>query len=477
MEQPSSPSPDASPAGAFLAHVIALLLLAALLLLIGILLFGPAPGMHVAYDHPTPTPVAPVAASPAPAAPAPPPPLTMPTLPLTYPTARTVDVSDTYFGVKVADPYRWLEDGQSPEVQAWVADENKLARRYLDALPGRAALEKRYAQLLRIETITAPARAGDRYFYMKRKADQEKAVLYWRSATDANDPEHVLVDPNQFVGTNNASLGATATTLDGRLLAYSLKPNNADEATLYVKDIATGKDLPGEVIEGAKYADPSWLPDGSGFVYTWLPPVDPAHVADRPGLAVVKFHKLGTDPKDDPLLHDKTGDATKFIGSYVSRDGKWIFFVQQNGWDKNDLWYQPLKGQPTAALAKRWKPIVVGKPFLYSLSPWQGEGYILTNEGAPRFGSTRLRWPIPRARNGRRSCRSRRPRCCRTPPSSATISCSTGWRTSPARSTSATSTASWCATSTCPASARSPSWRASRTAMRFSTASTISPSR
>ncbi len=380
---PSSPEPthEPSPISGGLVKFAALLQLAALIGLLALLLEPSTKTPVTAALIPNPTNAAPIQPA-APAAPAPPP---MPTLPLKYPATRTVDASDTYFGVKVEDPYRWLEDGKSPEVKTWLDDENKLTRSYLDALPGRAALEKRYSQLLRIDTISAPGRAGDRYFYMKRKADQEKAILYWRSATDPNDPEHVLIDPNQWIGTNNAALGSTSTTLDGKLLAYSLKPNNADEATLYVKDIGTGQELPGEVIDGAKYAEPSWLPDNSGFVYTWLPPADPAHVSDRPGLAVVKFHKLGTDPKTDPVIHDKTGDPTKFIGAYVSRDGKWIFFSQQNGWDKNDLYYQPLNGQPTAAIAHKWKPIVVGQPFLYSLSPWLDQGYILTNENATRF--------------------------------------------------------------------------------------------
>jgi prolyl oligopeptidase len=323
----------------------------------------------------------------------------MPTLPLTYPPTRTVDAFDIHFGVKVPDPYRWLEDGKSPEVQTWLTSQNKLARSYLDALPGRAALEKRYAQLLRIDTISAPGRAGDRYFYMKRKANQEKAVLYWRSATDPQAPEHVLIDPNQFVATNNAALGASAATLDGKLLAYSLKPNNADEATLYVKDVESGQDLPGEVIDGAKHAEPSWLPDSSGFVYTYLPPADPAHPENRPGLAVVRYHKLGTDPKHDPVIHAKTGDPTKFIGAYISRDGKWIFFEQENGGNTNDLYYQPLKGQPTAALADSWKPIVVGKDFSYSLDPWKGQGYILTNEDAPHYRLFKVSLDDPRRAN------------------------------------------------------------------------------
>jgi prolyl oligopeptidase len=306
-------------------------------------------------------------------------------LPLTYPATRTVDASDTLFGVKVEDPYRWLEDGKSPEVKDWLDAQNKLARSYLDALPGRAALEKRYAQLLHIDTITSPSRAGDRFFYMKRKAAEQKAVLYWRLADDPKAEEHVLVDPNQFIGKDNAALGSTAVTLDGKLLAYTLKPNNADEATLYVMDVATSKNLPGEVIEGAKYADPSWMPDGSGFVYTFLPPADPAHIEDRPGLATVRYHKLGTDPKKDPVIHEKTGDATKFVGADISRDGKYIFFEQQNGWGKNDLYYQELYGQPTAKLADNWDPLVVGKDFLYSIEAWKGQGYIFTNEDAPHY--------------------------------------------------------------------------------------------
>jgi len=309
----------------------------------------------------------------------------MPTLPLNYPPSRTVDASDIHFGVKAADPYRWLEDGKSPEVQAWLAAQNKLARSYLDALPGRAALAKRFSELFHIDTISAPGRAGDRYFYMRQNAKQEKGVLYWRSALDPNAPEHVLIDPNPFIATNNASLGAAAPSLDGKLLAYSLKPNNADEATLYVKNVESGQDLPGEVIEGAKYAEASWLPDGSGFVYTYLPPGDPDHLSDRPGLAVVRYHKLGTDPKRDVVIHEKTGDPTKFIGADVSRDGKWIFFEQANGGNRNDLYYQALSGQPTSDLADHWKPIVVGKDFAYSLEAWKGQAYILTNEDAPHY--------------------------------------------------------------------------------------------
>ena len=163
-----------------------------------------------------------------------------------------------------------------------------------------------------------------------------------------------------------------------------------------MKDVVTGKDLP-DVIEGAKYASLSWMPDGSGFVYTYLPPADPARPEDRPGLAVVRYHKLGADPQSDPVIHAKTGDPTKFINSaFISREGKWIFFVQRNGWDKNDLYYQPLKGAPTAALADNWEAIVAGKNFLYSLYPWKGQAYILTGEDAPHYRLFKVSLDDPR---------------------------------------------------------------------------------
>ena len=99
--------------------------------------------------------------------------------------------------------------------------------------------------------------------------NDEKAILYWRQVGDEDPTEHVLLDPNLYIGKNNAALGDAVPTLDGKLLAYTLRPDAADEATLYVRDVASGRDLPGEVIDGAKYAGPSWLPDGSGFVYTY----------------------------------------------------------------------------------------------------------------------------------------------------------------------------------------------------------------
>ncbi len=220
---------------------------------------------------------------------------------------------------------------------------------------------------------------------MKRRPTDERSILYWRSAITTESSEHVLIDPNHDNGSDSLALGEAVPNPEGRLIAYTLRQNGGDEATLFVKNVETGNDLAGEVIDGAKYANPSWMPDGSGFVYTYLPPANLDDPQDRPGLAVVRYHKLGIDPKNDPVLHSATGDATKLISANISRDGKWLFLEQQNGWDKNDLYYQPINAEPTATMAQGWMPIASGELYLYSIESWKDEAYILTNEGAPCY--------------------------------------------------------------------------------------------
>src|SRR5262249_50813306 len=152
--------------------------------------------------------------------------------------------------------------------------------------------------------------------------------------------EKVLLDPNSWSNDGSVSLGTWVPSWDGSKVAYAQHKNNSDEATLYVLDVATMKNSTVDVIEGAKYASPSWTPTNDAFYYPWLP-VDPAiKPADRPGYAEVRFHKLGTDPKGDELIHEKTGDASKFIGADLTKDGRFFFFAVDEGWTSNELYFQ-----------------------------------------------------------------------------------------------------------------------------------------
>lgn len=303
------------------------------------------------------------------------PPVPAPTFP--YPPSRRVDQVDILHGVPVADPYRWLEDAGSDEVKRWTADQDAFARARLARLPERDAFVARAKELFYVESAGAPRHLGNRWFYPRRDAGKEKTTVYWREGHEGE--EKVLLDPNAWSPDGSTSLGVWAVSYDGKRVAYTVKTNNSDEATLYVMDVATGKKSDVDVIAGAKYASPSWVPSGKGFYYTLLPPPGAVPTADRPGYAEVRFHALGTDPKADPLVHEKTGDARTFIGAGVGKDGRWLVASIEHGWQSTDVYFQDLHAKQPA-----WRPLVTGTDARYDVSVDHDAFFVTTNDGAPR---------------------------------------------------------------------------------------------
>ena len=296
------------------------------------------------------------------------------------PPTRVEDVVETVHGVEVHDPYRWLEDGRTPEVRAWAGDQDAFTRRHLDGLPGRAWLTRRLTEVSYVDAVGVPRRAGARLFFTRRRADQEKAVLYWRG-TDADGTggaDHVLVDPAALGAGGSVSLGEWVASPDGTKLAYALSENNADEATLFVKDVATGEVSARDRIEGAKYATPSWTPDGDGFYYTWVPTDPGVPVAERPGRAEVRYHALGTDPARDPVIRAATNDPGRFVGAEVSPDGRWLV-AYVTSFSETDVYFRDLQG-PDAD----WRTLVAGERARFSVSVWQDRFYVQTDDGASR---------------------------------------------------------------------------------------------
>ena len=294
-----------------------------------------------------------------------------------YPPTRVDDVVENLHGTEVHDPYRWLEDGSSPEVQAWAKDQNTFTRGRLDGLAGRDWLGKRLREVSYVDAAGVPQRAGSRLFFTRRKADQEKAVLYWRG--DDDGVEHVLVDPNALSNDGSTSLGEWVPSHDGRTLAYALQENNADEATLYLKDVATAKVSEGDRIEGAKYASPSWTPAGDGFYYTWLPTDPSIPEAERPGRAEIRYHELGTDPAHDAVIRPATTDPEKFFWPSLSRDGHWLL-ASLVSFTSVDISYKDMR-TPGAG----WTTLVKSDEFEYWPTIWQDRFYLRTNDGGTRF--------------------------------------------------------------------------------------------
>jgi len=297
-----------------------------------------------------------------------------------YPEARRVDQVDELHGVKVADPYRWLEDAKDPAVTAWTHAEDAYARDILGKLPGREALAARFKELFYIESVGSPRHYGGRWFLSRREAGAEKAIVYWREGKNGKDK--VLLDPTTWAADGSASLGEWVVSWDGKHVAYTVKENNSDESTLYVMEVATGKKSEVDVIPGARYASPSWTPAGSrsGFYYTWIPPKDSVPTAERPGYAELRFHALGTDPKKDKTVHEKTGNAKTFLNADVSKDGRWLVATIEHGWTRTDVEMMDLHAaKPT------WTPLVVGQDARYIVDVDKGRFYVRTNDGAPKY--------------------------------------------------------------------------------------------
>lgn len=281
----------------------------------------------------------------------------------------------TRLGEPANDPYRWLEDEKSPEVQAWMKAQDDFTRARLAELPTREALKKRFTELYYLESISTPLKRGGRYFYVRTHKDKEKPIVYWKQGADG--AEKVLLDPNQWSSDNTVSLGTWNPSWDGKKVVFARKPNAADEATLYVLDIDSGKESEIDVIPGAKYASPSWLPDNKSFIYEWLP-VDPnIAISERPGYCELRQHALGTAPDKDAQLHPRTGDPKTFLRGGVSRDGKFQFVSIDRGWNENDLFFKRVGKDKT------WQLLVAGKDAIYSAEAWKGVIYVTTDEGAP----------------------------------------------------------------------------------------------
>jgi prolyl oligopeptidase len=324
------------------------------------------------------------------------PPADAPPSPSRWPATRREAVTDVLHGQRVEDPYRWLEDASQPDVQAWMREQDRLARAGLAGLPGRDALASRFRELYYIEWYSPPLHEGKRWFFVRKHADREKTIVYYRDQADG--PDQVLFDPNTMSEDGSITLRGWSPSRSGRYVAYKLSRNNADHATMYVRDLDTGKDLP-EVFEGARYASASWLPGDKGFYYTALPTDPGIPVADLPGKAHVRFHALGTDPAKDEVVIPATNDASTFVSAWASRDGRWLFAEVARGWTRNDLYFKDLRARATPApaastpwtfAAAGFTPLAVGLDAQTGVQAWNDAFYVTTNDGAPRWRALKV---------------------------------------------------------------------------------------
>lgn len=250
-------------------------------------------------------------------------------LKLAYPSAPRGSVVDDYHGVKVADPYRWLEALDSPATRAWVTAEAQLTDSYVKKIPVRDALKKRLDELLNYEKFGMPFRKGNRYFYSYNSGLQPQSVLYFTTGLDGKPA--VAFDPNALATNGTLAVTGYLVSRDGSLLAYGISHGGSDWTDWHIRDLASGRDLP-DVLRWTKYYAPSFAPDGKGIYYSAFPaPAPGEELRVRDLNDAIYFHALGTPVAADQKLYARPDHPDWQFTPHLTRDGQWLVLAAGEG--------------------------------------------------------------------------------------------------------------------------------------------------
>jgi prolyl oligopeptidase len=254
---------------------------------------------------------------------------------LDNPPTRQDDLVETLHGVAVADPYRWLEDGESAETRAWVASQNERTRKFLAEAAQGDAIRPRLDALFTTGWVSAPLLRGGRFFYQRRDGRSDQPVLVVRDAPDG--PERTILDPNELSASGIVALDWWFPSDDGRLLTFGLSEGGTELSTLYVLDIERGERLPGEQIPHTRAASIAWLPDASGFYYTRYPTPGSVPAGEEMYNRHVFFHALGRDWQADEDVFGAGRAREDWPNVDISRDGRWLSVEVQQGWVRSEV--------------------------------------------------------------------------------------------------------------------------------------------
>jgi prolyl oligopeptidase len=300
--------------------------------------------------------------------------------PLDYPVTTKSEVVDDYFGTRVADPFRWLEDDNSAETKAWVQAQNKVTFGFLEGIPQRAKIRERLEKLWNYERFGIPFRRGDRWFFTRNSGLQNQSVLYVSDKPDGEPRE--LLDPNKLSADGTTSLTETAPSEDGKLLVYGTSGAGSDWQEFRVRDVATGEDKP-DVLRWIKFSGATWARDGSGFYYSRYPePKAGAALTQKNENQSIWFHKPGTRQDADTLVYARPDKPQWGFYAYVTEDGRYLVVTVTEGTDpRNRIFYRDLS-QPRGGMVELLNKFDADYGFI------ENEGsvfYFKTNLDAPRY--------------------------------------------------------------------------------------------
>ncbi len=260
---------------------------------------------------------------------------------LIYPSARKGRTVDVYHGTRVPDPYRWLEDPETPETQAWVRQQNKLTSDFLAAVTIRERIKTRLTNLLDYPRFSAPYKEGNRYFFWKNDGLQNQPVLYTQKTFDSE--LQVVINPNLLSKDGTVALGTTTVSKDGTLLAYGFSRSGSDQQEVRIRTIDSGEDY-SETLQWCRFTQITWKHNGEGFFYNRFPDPNTVPVEDQTNYNRVYWHKIGTPQSQDQFVYERPDNKELVFEPSITEDGKFLILHVYHGTDtKNRVYYRPVE--------------------------------------------------------------------------------------------------------------------------------------
>ena len=301
---------------------------------------------------------------------------------LQYPESKRIDHADTYFGVQVADPYRWLEDENAPETAKWVESENRVTLGYLEKIPYRQKVKARLERLFNYPKYDAPFRNGDYFFFSKNDGLQNQSVYYMQKGLEGT-PE-VLLDPNGFSADGTSPLAGFALSKDGKYLAYGISTGGSDWRELHVMEVASRRTL-SDVLKWVKASGMlAW--QGNGFYYSrYDAPKEGKALTSSNDNQVVYYHNVGTSQSQDELVYEDKQHPQRFHHVATTEDERFaILTIFDGGTGKKGtaIFFRDVTGNNRA-----WIPLIpeISDDLYYVIDHVGDQFLVRTNRNAPNW--------------------------------------------------------------------------------------------
>lgn len=293
---------------------------------------------------------------------------------MSYPETKKAAVTDTYHGVQVQDPYRWLEDDRSEETASWVNAQNKVTQEYLARIPFREEIRERLTDLWNYEKYSAPFREGEYIYFYKNDGLQNQSVLYRQK--NGGEPE-IFLDPNTFSADGTTSLAGIEFTKDGSLAAYQISEGGSDWRKVIIIRTAD-KSTVGDTLSDIKFSGLSWR-SNDGFYYSSYDKPKGSELSAMTQHHKLYYHKLGTPQSQDQLVFGGEKTPRRYIGGYVTEDQRYLVITAANSTTGNELYIQDLS--------------VPGSPIVPLVTDMKNEHAVIENAGTRLFIYTNLNAP------------------------------------------------------------------------------------